>query len=98
MRKELCPAFEVLIDYRTAEQRRIDLEQDEVSSSAKKPVGHAVHLMRIRTVHETLALEAARLVFAGHLRRGPFGFGGEVEETHRGGDASTPRCARRSAL
>ena len=57
VRKQLGPSLEVLVDDRAGQPRTIDLEQHQIRSSSKEPVGNGANLVDIRAVNEPFRLE-----------------------------------------
>lgn len=72
VRKEIRPAFEILVDDAARERRRIDLEEYEIPPASEQPIGDTGDLVSVRAVDEPFPTEALRTVFAARLGGHPF--------------------------
>ena len=71
VRKEIRPAFQILVDDAAPERLRIDLEEHEIPPASEQPIGDTGDLVGVRAVNEPFPTEAVRTVFAAGLGRCP---------------------------
>jgi len=78
VRKVFSSAFEVLVDQRTRQPGRINLEQHEVSAPAEQAIRYGEDLMTIGAVDEPFARKRRWRIFTSGGRTLGFGLRGEV--------------------